>query len=186
MAKIDWRDNSGNAVCDEWQKRSLLSWALEIAAKCEENGEPEFTFTTSGDTLYLIHGDMIFETKLVRTGRRMDKEEAELCNPANYFFHVGPASKSDQETYKIQCQMVMVFIPYWEKNHHTQDKHLSQYLKSNLSGFSEEEESLFWSEMTESEARKVLLDRGFKENEAYSEFAETHDPFCFWDEDEDE
>ena len=60
MAKIDWKDNSGNAICAEWQKRDLLSWALENADKADEKGEAVLTFSTSGDTLYLIHGDMIF------------------------------------------------------------------------------------------------------------------------------
>lgn len=190
MAKIDWTDNTGNAVCDEYHKSSLLSWALENAAKCEEKGEPVLTFTTSGDTLYLVHGDMIFETKLVRTGLKMERKidlgKGPLSNPENYFFHVGPVSKKDEEHYKVHCQAVMVFIPFWEKNHCTQAKTLSQHLRSHLDGFTEEGESEFWSVMTESEARKVLLDRGFKENEEYSKFADTHDPFCFWDEDEDE
>lgn len=115
-------------------------------------------------------------------GQRFAREglPVEPLRPSSLYFHVGYAWRHYDENYHpLKDEVVVTICPcaYFDKYGYVIDTHLgiSHLLPPRVA---EAAEALFTTEgWTVDDLRKELLTRGFVQGEAYSKFAEAHDPF---------
>lgn len=94
------------------------------------------------------------------------------CEPGDFYFYVG-YSEEYEGNFVVICN-----IDYWDQYKHIADHHLSiRNLLPNYMGECEESLFEFPDDKSLEEVRNTLLTRGFKENEEFSKFCSTHDPF---------
>lgn len=98
--------------------------------------------------------------------------------PSEFFFYTGPViDETDSEEYGIVSWTIICPKTFFEENGYVLDQHLgiSIHLPEDMG---EEQECLFSSSRSIEDTRNDLLARGFQENDTFSYFCSTHDPFC--------